>query len=183
MLFKSINKANLNKLKYLLQNSCFQSESNGDPIRAYQKREDLSELYQKPWGRVQISSVLLRIWPTLKKTMWGALTIVDATLPAKPISITQALLCFANSSFVMDAIANKGEKKRRAVLTLESKRLRVSHTAGSKLSKPLSERSGRSGKQEVSHRIYSTMSGIVSYGIAAVFSCFWEATIATLANP
>ena len=27
-----------------------QSESNGDTIRAYQKREDLPEPYQKPWG-------------------------------------------------------------------------------------------------------------------------------------
>ena len=83
---------------YLLQNSCFQAESNGDPIRAYQKtavfqsessedpirayqktevvqsesnkdpiracqkREDLPELVQKPWGMVQISSLLLRIY-------------------------------------------------------------------------------------------------------------------------
>ena len=61
---------------YLLQNSCFQSESNGDPIRTYQKREDLPELYQKPWGRVQISSLLLRIWPP-KKKKWHR---VDATL-------------------------------------------------------------------------------------------------------
>ena len=101
MLFKSIDKANLYKLKKnnLLQNSCvqsesngdpirayqktdvsqsesnedpirayqktevFQSESNGDPIRAYQKREDLPELFQKPRGMVQISTLLLRIYP------------------------------------------------------------------------------------------------------------------------
>ena len=89
MLFKSINKANLYTLKKqcLLQNSCFQSESNGDPIRAYQKREDLSEpeLYQKPWGRVQISSLLLPP-PTQKKEMGGGgFTIVDATWSRKLI--------------------------------------------------------------------------------------------------
>ena len=75
---------------YLLQSSCFQSESNedpirayqkknqsesnGNPIRAYQKREDLPELFQKPWGMVQISSLLLRIYHPPKKknkTMGG----------------------------------------------------------------------------------------------------------------
>ena len=130
-------------------------EIPSEPIR---KERICQNFIRSPRGESRFLVYYCESDPPLKKTMWGALTIVDATLPAKPISITQALLCFANSSFVMDAIANKGEKKRRAVLTLESKRLRVSHTAGSKLSKPLSERSGRSGKQEVSHRIYSTMS-------------------------
>ena len=39
MLLQNIDKAKLYKLKKkILQNSCFQSESNRDPIRAYQKK-------------------------------------------------------------------------------------------------------------------------------------------------
>ena len=55
----------------------FSIRINGDPIRAYLKREDLPELYKKPWGpggRVQISGLLLQICPPqFKKKSWGGL--------------------------------------------------------------------------------------------------------------
>ena len=68
----------------------FRSESNEDSIRAYiRKREDLPVIFQKPWGMVQISSLLLRIYPPSKKkrkkqNLGGAFTIVDVTLPVVP---------------------------------------------------------------------------------------------------
>ena len=45
MLFQSIDKANLYKLKQITfsKTDVSQSESNENPIRAYQKREDLPE--------------------------------------------------------------------------------------------------------------------------------------------
>ena len=83
MLFQSIDKANLYKLKQITfsKTDVSQSESNENPIRAYQKREDLPELYQTRRGMVQISSLLLRIWPPPKKIIGGGpFTIFDAPL-------------------------------------------------------------------------------------------------------
>jgi len=62
----------------LSENRGSQSESNEDPIRAYQKREDLSKTLQKPWVRVDIFDLLLQSRPPLKKN-GGAFTIVDVT--------------------------------------------------------------------------------------------------------
>jgi len=76
----------------------------------------------------------------------------------------------------MDAIATKGEEKRRAVLTLESKRLqRLSQTeGGSKLSKPLSN------KNYLVVLVNVSLSVLYIDSILAVLSCFWEATIANI---
>ena len=57
---------------FFLLTSCFKlwlngSQPNEDPIRAYQKREHLSEPYQKPWGRVQIFDIQLQSRPPLEK--------------------------------------------------------------------------------------------------------------------
>ena len=58
-----------------------QSESNEDPIRAYQKREDLSEPYQKPLGESPDFwfTIAKQTTPPKKKKRRGPFTIVDAT--------------------------------------------------------------------------------------------------------
>ena len=64
----------------LSENRGSQSESNEDPIRAYQKREDLSKPYQKPWGRFGMFDLLLQSRPPKKKIRGTPFTIVDVTL-------------------------------------------------------------------------------------------------------
>ena len=66
----------------------FLSESNEDPIRAHQKREDLSKPYRSLWGRVGIFDLLLQSRPPLKKNRGGPpFTIVHPTLVLKPMVV------------------------------------------------------------------------------------------------
>ena len=79
MLFKSINKANLYKLKNFILSKTAVFNQNPMEIPSEPIRKE--RIYKKPWGRVQISSLLLQIWPPpKKKNRRGPFTIVDATM-------------------------------------------------------------------------------------------------------
>jgi len=68
----------------LSENRGSQSESNEDPIRAYQKREDLSKPYRSLGEELRFSIYYCKADPPLKKKIGGGLyycrCIVDVTL-------------------------------------------------------------------------------------------------------
>ena len=68
----------------LSENRGSQSESNEDPIRAYQKREDLSKPYRSLGEELRFSIYYCKADPPLKKKKGGGLyycrCIVDVTL-------------------------------------------------------------------------------------------------------
>ena len=80
----------------LSENRGSQSESNEDPIRAYQKREDLSKPYRSLGEELRFSIYYCKADPPLKKKIGGGFTIVDVTLN-RSHNINISIQCFHSS--------------------------------------------------------------------------------------